>query len=218
MCLKILFKQRKVERKMVSEAVDMALPEIEFFGDIDQDLERKALQSIHQYEEQYFSLSEKLGLKKMLNLFGSISKPDTAPAPEIKPEEPKHIRVTEEPEPKTQAPQKRKSAANKLQEKYAKAKQVYLREEGFSITGTFIGSGNRQTGTDARFVVYLNVASDGVCYIAGTHFQELVHTCKEGDYIQITKIKNYRKAKERKHSSPAIFDIEVIESAPSEEN
>lgn len=207
--------QRMVERKMSSEGTELALPEIEFFGEFDSEQQDKILSDVHQYEESYFSLSEKLGLKKLLKLLkGKPSETPAkteAPAP-VKQDYQKPVESDLQSEEST----KRESEGQRLQQTHANASQVYLREIGAKISGTYLGSGNRKCGKEARFVVYLSSHNDGLCYLAGTQLQEVVHSCKEGDYIEITKTKNYRKAKDRKHASPSIFDVEVIETASAD--
>ena len=204
-----------VDRKISSEGTELALPEIEFFGDFDSEQQDQILSDVHQYEESYFSLNEKLSLKKLLKLIKS-SPSDTpakteAPAP-VRQEYQKPV----ESDLQSEEPAKRQSEGQRLQQTHANASRVYLREVGAKISGTYLSSGNRKCGKEARFVVYLNSQNDGLCYLAGTQLQEVVHGCKEGDYVEITKTKNYRKAKDRKHASPSIFDLKVVETASAE--
>lgn len=204
--------QLMVERKMSSEGTELALPEINFFGDFTSEQQDQILSDLHQYEVSYFSLSEKLGLKKLLKLLKD--KPSETPAKTEAPAPVKQeVEKNVESDLQSEEPPKRESEGQRLQQTHAKASQVYLREVGSTISGTYLGSGNRKCGKEARFVVYLNSPNDGLCYLAGTQLQEVVHGCKQGDYVEITKTKNYRKAKDRKHASPSIFDLTVVETA-----
>ncbi|MCA6065407.1 hypothetical protein [Thalassolituus marinus] len=92
------------------------------------------------------------------------------------------------------------------------ASQVFLREVGHSLEGSFLGVGSRYIRKAARkcYVVYLEISGER-CFLSGTQLQEaIVDDVSLGDSIRITKTGQYRRAHDREHAKAATFKVEKI--------
>src|SRR5690606_16396873 len=79
------------------------------------------------------------------------------------------------------------------------ASQVFLREVGHSLEGSFLGVGARYIRKAARkcYVVYLEINGER-CFLSGTQLQEAIaDDVSLGDNIRITKTGQYRRAHDR---------------------
>jgi hypothetical protein len=104
--------------------------------------------------------------------------------------------------------------SNEADNPYAKAQQIFLRKVGDLIKSKFIASGSRhiQKANRKCFVIYLEDEDGSLLFLQGTQLQEEIDTknLNIGDIVQIEKTGQFKKARERSHAKPAVFNITKV--------
>jgi hypothetical protein len=94
---------------------------------------------------------------------------------------------------------------------FPKAQQIFLRKVGDCINIQFIDSGSRMIKKANRecFVIYLQDSDGTLLFLQGTQLQEELDAknLTKGDRIKIEKTGQYKRAAERSHARPAVFEI-----------
>lgn len=187
----------RFKRSFATDAAHIALPSIQ--TDLEDNELDDVLAEIQQVENVFFSLKDKAAILQLKQL--------NALAQEVK-----ASNHDQEPAPKSESkPKQAKDPEADVAPNDIQARQIYLHNVGDQISGTYAGCGTRIVKKRRTFVFYLSTKEDGMVFLAGTQLQESRHLVQTGDYITITKLEQYRRAKSRQHAKPAVFAVEVAD-------
>lgn len=186
----------RFNRSFATDAAHIALPSIQ--TDLEDNELNDVLAEIQQVENVFFSLKDKAAILQLKQL-NALSQEVKASIPD------------QEPAPKSESKPKAKEPEVDVAPNDIQARQIYLHNVGDQISGTYAGCGTRTVKKRPAFVFYLSTKEDGMVFLVGTQLQESRHLVQTGDYITITKLEQYRRAKSRQHAKPAVFSVEVAD-------
>lgn len=210
------FNNEVYERTRSSEkGVKIKLPTINFIGNLDKSV---LLKEIEYFENIYFSLVEKMKIKDLE--MGLLKQDEPTPKKgEILPVtlgNSKNVVTSHFKEPKdsTQATSNSENLTSEIDEEYTDYLQIYLREVGHSVAGTYLGHSSKYANKAQKqcFGIFLSKAGSTI-FLQSTQLRDVVaqENPVAGDYICITKLEQFSSAADRFYIKAAKFSLKIIE-------